>query len=111
MDDEEITWTELSKFSDGYISGVKDFIKNIVSRFAVGDEITCPCKKCKIDNWYRQDIIYDHLVYNGPSPLYVEWMCEVSRLGSEEDMNCEGGIGFGDTVGDMFTIPMECSYI
>ncbi|KAL6554597.1 hypothetical protein OROHE_007620 [Orobanche hederae] len=35
----ENTWIKLPKFSDGYISGVKDFIKNAVSRFSVGDEI------------------------------------------------------------------------
>ncbi|KAL6507175.1 hypothetical protein OROHE_022074 [Orobanche hederae] len=39
MDNEENTWIKLSKFSDGYISGVKAFIKNAVSRFAVDDEI------------------------------------------------------------------------
>jgi len=37
---------ELPKFIEGYISGVKRFIQNTFSRFAVGDEITCPCKKC-----------------------------------------------------------------
>ena len=66
MDDEENTWIKLPKFSDGYIRGVKAFIKNAVSRFAVGDEITCPCKKCKNDKWYRQHVVYDHLIYNGP---------------------------------------------
>ncbi|KAL6508942.1 Multidrug resistance-associated protein 5 [Orobanche hederae] len=100
MDNEENTWIKLPKFSDDYISGVKGFIKNAVSRFAVGDEITCPCKKCKNDKWYRQDVIYDHLIYNGPSPLYMEWMCEVSRHRSDEDMDCEAGIDFGDTLGE-----------
>ena len=64
MDDEGEMWTELPKFSEGYMSGVRDFIRNAFSRFSIGDEITCPCKNCKNYKWRRQDTIYDHLVYN-----------------------------------------------
>lgn len=39
-------WIELPKFSEGYIRGIRSFLQNAFSRYAVGDEITCPCKKC-----------------------------------------------------------------
>ncbi|XP_074347312.1 uncharacterized protein LOC141686157 [Apium graveolens] len=102
MDDDATTWITLPKFSEGYITGIRTFIKNASSRFSVGDEILCPCKKCKNDKWHGQDIVYNHLIYNGPSPFYMEWMCEVCQKGSDDVMDCEDGTVFGDKLGDMF---------
>ena len=102
MDNEKI-WIELPKFSEGYISGIRAFIQNGFSKFAVGDEMTCPCKNCKNSKWRHPDIIYDHLICNGPSPLYVKWICEVSHPNfgrSDEDIDCDAG-DFGDNLGEM----------
>ena len=103
MDDEGEMWTELPKFSEGYMSGVRDFIRNAFSRFSIGDEITCPCKNCKNYKWRRQDTIYDHLVYNGPCPMYAKWMFEISRqhLGMNEDMD-DTGTNVGDNLDELF---------
>ena len=109
MNDEEKIWVELPKFSEGYISGVKRFIQNTFSRFAVGDEIACPCKKCHNRKWHRQEVVYDHLIWNGPSELYVKWICEVSYLDPERsnnDMHCEAGINFWDNLDRM----LQCTY-
>ncbi|MDV3191819.1 MAG: hypothetical protein Q8841_02650, partial [Candidatus Phytoplasma australasiaticum] len=48
------------------------------------------------------DIVYNHLIYNGPSPLYMEWMCEVCQKGSDDVMDCEAGTVLGDKLGDIF---------
>lgn len=104
MANEENIWIGLPKFSEGYISGVKDFIRNAFSRFRVGDEITCPCKNCTNRKWRRQDVIYDHLIYNGPSPLHMKWIFDVSRSDvgmDDEHMDWEGGIDFGDNLREM----------
>ena len=96
-------WIKLPKFSEEYIRGIRAFLGNAFSRFAVGDEITCPCRNCNNQRWRREDVIYDHLIYNGPSPLYVKWICEVSNqcLGSDENMESDGGIDLGDNIADM----------
>lgn len=78
MNDKEAMWTGLPKFSEGYINGIQKFIRNAFFRFAVGDEVTCPCKKCHNRKWHREDIIYNHHIWNGPSELYVNWIYEVS---------------------------------
>ena len=108
MEGEENIWIELPKFSQGYISGIKYFIQNAFSIFAVGDEITCPCKNCKKRKWHRQDIIYDHLICSGPSPLYAKWICEVLRGTSDEDMDYEGGTDFGDNLDEMLHRIQNC---
>ncbi|XP_074374289.1 uncharacterized protein LOC141714684 [Apium graveolens] len=51
------------------------------------------------------DVIYDHLVCNGPSPLHADWICEVSqtKLGGTDDFeDCEMGIEFEDNLEAMF---------
>ena len=83
---------------------MKFFIRNTFSRFVVGDEITCPCKKCHNRKWHRQEVVYDHLIWNGPSELYVKWICEVSCLDpekSDNDMDREAGTNFGDNLDEM----------
>ncbi|XP_074351869.1 uncharacterized protein LOC141691017 [Apium graveolens] len=110
MDGEDNMWTELPKFSERYMSGVRDFIQNAFFRFTIGDEITCPCKFSKNNKWHPQDIIYDHLIYNGPWEFSAKWIFDISHehLETNEDMD-EVGTNLGDnldelmrrTVGDM----------
>lgn len=106
MDNEEnVLWINLPKYSEGYISGVEAFLQNAFPKFAVGDEITCPCKICKNGKWRRADLIYDHLICNGPSPLYVNWIYEVSlesyKNSHEDRMDYETFINFGDNLEEM----------
>ena len=109
MDDEENVWITLPKYSERYIRGIRAFLQNAFPKFSVGDEMTCPCKNCKNNKWHRQDLIYDHLIFNGPCPLYVKWICEVSHPkedkinhgSSAEFMDCEDTINFGDNLDDM----------
>lgn len=77
-------------------------------KFPVGDEMTCPYKNCKNNNWHHHDLIYDQLIYNGPCTWYVNWICEVisdnHRInhGRAEYMEFEGTSDFGDNSEDMF---------
>ncbi|XP_063936886.1 uncharacterized protein LOC108207459 isoform X1 [Daucus carota subsp. sativus] len=93
MDAEE-TWTDLPKYSEQYITGVKAFLLNAFPKFAVGDEMTCPCKKCKNIKWQSHDLIYDHLICNGPCPLYLNWILEVST--GKRRQNIEEGTEYMD---------------
>lgn len=104
MDDEETIWINLPKFSERYVSGVEAFIQNAFPKFSVGDEITCPCKNCNNRKWYRADVIYNHLICSGPSTLYANWVYEVSLRSdrdSEDLIDCETNINFGDTLDEM----------
>ena len=71
MEDKENIWINCPKYSEQYIRGIKTFLRNAFPEFAVGDEMTCPCKNCRNIKWHREDLIYDHLICNGPSPLYL----------------------------------------
>ncbi|KAK1348251.1 hypothetical protein POM88_054959 [Heracleum sosnowskyi] len=98
-------WIGLPRFSKEYVEGIKAFVENAFPLFSVGDEMKCPCKNCNDQNWHRQDVIYDHLICTGPSPLHVHWICEVSQKkaqGNSDFMESETGDGFGDKLEEMF---------
>ncbi|XP_074374561.1 uncharacterized protein LOC141714968 [Apium graveolens] len=103
--DEYYIWIGFPRSSPEYIRGIKAFLKNAFPIYKNGDQMKCPCKKCTERNWYCQDVIYDHLVCNGPSPLHADWICEVSqtKLGGTDDFeDCEMGIEFEDNLDVMF---------
>ena len=65
----------------------------------------CPCKKCAERNWYCENVIYDHLIFNGPSPLHAGWICEVSEtklIGVDDHMDCDTVMDFEDNLDVMF---------
>ena len=67
----EADWIGLPRYSEEYVSGIQAFMENMFPLFSVGEEMKCPCKKCNDQYWHRQDVIYDHLICRGPSPLHA----------------------------------------
>ncbi|XP_074349565.1 uncharacterized protein LOC141689234 [Apium graveolens] len=100
-------WIELPKFSEGYIRGIRSFLRNAFSRYFVGDEITCPCKNFDNHRWHCEDVIFDHLIYSGPSPLLVIWICEISNT-ENINMEFDEGVYFGDNLGEMLHRMHNC---
>ncbi|XP_074327690.1 uncharacterized protein LOC141665601 [Apium graveolens] len=99
MDVEGEKWVTLPKYSDRYRKGVEAFVNQAFSRYAIGNELKCPCKKCGNRFWSGAKAIHEHLVCNGPCPHSVEWIYEVStheidRVADEMDINI--GLGLGD---------------
>ncbi|XP_065865709.1 uncharacterized protein [Euphorbia lathyris] len=104
MGDEDKVWLNLPKYSEGYMNGVKAFIANVFSSFAVGNESRCPCKKCKNCQWHCKNAIYDHLICKGHSPMYTQWIYDVScpnLKGNNDELDCENDVGFGDDLDKM----------
>ncbi|XP_074342445.1 uncharacterized protein LOC141680006 [Apium graveolens] len=100
-------WIELPKFSEGYIRGIRSFLRNAFSRYSVGDEITCPYKNYDNHRWHREDVNFDHLIYSGPSPLLVNWICEISNT-ENVNMEFDEGVYFGDNLGEMLHRTHNC---
>ncbi|XP_074350584.1 uncharacterized protein LOC141689948 [Apium graveolens] len=102
MDVEGEKWIFLPKYSDKYRKGVEDFVTVAFSKYAVGKELTCPCKTCSNRFWSDAKGIREHLVCNGPCPHYLEWIYEVSTLrienmiGDMDEMDTDIGMGLGD---------------
>jgi len=98
-------WIGLPRSSAEYVRGIKAFLRNAFPIYKVGDEMKCPCKKCTERYWYCENVIYDHLIFNGPSQLHAGWICEVSqtKLTAADDlMDCETEMDFEDNLDVMF---------
>ena len=105
MDSEYYIWIGLPRSSAEYVRGVTAFLRNAFPIYKVGDEMKCPCKKCTERNWYCENVIYDHLIFNGPSPLHTGWICEVSQtklIGVDDHMDCATEMDFEDNLDVMF---------
>ena len=97
MDVEGSKWVTLPKYSDGYRKGVGDFITNAFRKYASGNELKCPCKKCGNRYWKNEKAIHEHLICNGPSVQSIEWIYEVSnfKIIEEDEMDTDIGVGLG----------------
>ena len=59
-------WTKLPRFSKEYANGVELFLDfAYVSERAQGNEILCPCSKCRNLYWATRNVVYDHLIAKG----------------------------------------------
>ena len=106
MDNEYYVWIELHRSCSEYVRGTKNILKNAFPVYKIGDEMKFPCKKCSKRYWCSEQIIYDHLVCNGPSQLHIEWICEVfkTKLGDTDDfMESEERMDFPDNLDAMFS--------
>ncbi|KAL6551372.1 hypothetical protein OROMI_021860 [Orobanche minor] len=105
MDDESIMWIALPRYTEEYIKGIKSFLENAFPIFSKGNEMQCPCKNCMNRKWHRHDVIYDHLICTGPSPIHVQWICDISSKKIRSSTNFkddETGMDFGDNLDAMF---------
>ncbi|XP_074377014.1 uncharacterized protein LOC141718530 [Apium graveolens] len=105
MEDDYSSWIGFPKSSKEYVRGIKAFMENSFPIHAKGEEMKCPCKVCVNRYWHTQTVIYDHLIYSGPSPLHMKWICEVSHTkvdGSTDFMDSGTGMDFEDNLGEMF---------
>ncbi|WVZ09313.1 hypothetical protein V8G54_013843, partial [Vigna mungo] len=67
-------WTKLPRFSKEYVSGIELFSDFAYSRGrARGNEILCPCSKCRNLYWARRNVVYDHLIGIGVLKGYNIW--------------------------------------
>ncbi|XP_074337755.1 uncharacterized protein LOC141674953 [Apium graveolens] len=73
-----MTWLSLPKHNEVYRNGATDFVRNAFDNFAIGNELRCPCKDCSNHFWFSRDNVYEHLVFSGPCPSFVNWIFEVS---------------------------------
>ncbi|KAJ1425774.1 Transposase-associated domain [Sesbania bispinosa] len=87
-------WTELPRFSPEYINGVESFLDFAYNKGRPqGDEILCPCAKCKNILWARRCVVYDHLISKGFLKGYDVWVNHGERISSrmviDDDMEDE----------------------
>ena len=102
----KMKWILRPKQSEEYCNGVKKFVLNALSSFAVGNEIQCPCKDCSNRFWYSMDDVYDHLVCKGPCSSLVDWVYEIStpkyrKKTDQMETDCDGGFGLGNDFDEM----------
>ena len=66
---------DLPRYSKEYIDGVEYFLDFAYSvGEPEGEEIQCPCTKCCNINWYRRNVVYDHLICYGFVEGYRTWI-------------------------------------
>ncbi|KAK6911558.1 Transposase-associated domain [Dillenia turbinata] len=66
------SWMNLPKRSLGYKKGVDDFMEYL-SNLGLGDEIRCPCFRCRNVLYSNPDSIKEHLLKNGIMREYTQW--------------------------------------
>ncbi|KAK1360225.1 hypothetical protein POM88_044699 [Heracleum sosnowskyi] len=104
MDDDYTSWIGFPKSSKEYVKGIEAFMKNAFPVNRKGEEMKCPCKVCVNRNWHLYKVLFYHLICNGPSPLHLKWIFEVSHTkveGSNAFMDCETRIGFEENLEGM----------
>jgi len=85
-------WTKLQRFSKEYANGVELFLDfAYVSGRAQGNEILCPCSKCRNLYWATRSVVYDHLIAKGFLKGYNTWVnhgesIQSLRAPSDDDM-------------------------
>lgn len=107
MSDKGKIWLYRPRYSKEYIKGVKDFVENAMTNYAVDDELKCPCSLCKSRQWWGRDDVYNHLICNGPHLLVAQWIYDVSNLkeeGNTDLMDWEENTGFGDNLDQMLDV-------
>ncbi|KAL4286637.1 hypothetical protein AHAS_Ahas19G0106100 [Arachis hypogaea] len=68
-------WMDLPRYSEEYINGVISFLEFAYSEGEPdGQQIQCPCKRCCNIEWYRRDVVFDHLVADGFVKGYRTWI-------------------------------------
>ncbi|XP_020960150.1 uncharacterized protein LOC110263331 [Arachis ipaensis] len=87
-------WMDLPRYSKEYINGVISFLEFAYSEGEPdGQQIQCPCKRCCNIEWYRRDVVFDHLVADGFVKGYRTWINHGERtipMVVDDDTDDEG---------------------
>ncbi|XP_057436928.1 uncharacterized protein LOC130729257 isoform X3 [Lotus japonicus] len=68
-------WTKHPRFSKEYINGVQSFLDFAYTKGRPqGDEILCPCTKCRNCCWTTRNVVADHLIAKGFLKGYDVWV-------------------------------------
>jgi len=58
-------WMSFPRASDEFKMSLSAFLDDMFSTDSVGNQICCPCKKCRRRFWHCREDIYDHLIVDG----------------------------------------------
>ena len=98
-------WRNLPWFTKEYSKGVGNFAKNAMVKYAVDDELKCPCSRCKSKHWWGPEDVYNHLIYKGPSLEIADWVYDVSNMnGGSSLVDSEANMEFDDDLEGMLNI-------
>ncbi|KAA0055996.1 CACTA en-spm transposon protein [Cucumis melo var. makuwa] len=85
-------WMKLrNKFSLEHRHGVTQFLEFAKFHVDVYGRLRCPCKRCLNLNWSSLEGVERHLLTNGISPYYTEWVYHGESLSSRGTENFEKG--------------------
>ncbi|XP_058766785.1 uncharacterized protein LOC131640406 [Vicia villosa] len=89
-------WTKFPWFSQEYINGVTRFLDFAFTNGSPhGDELLCPCAKCKNLYWKTRDVIKDHLIAKDFLKGYDVWL----HHGENLQRSMEIGVAMEDQEG------------
>jgi len=75
-------WMSLPKASDEFKMSLSAFLDDMLSTDSVGNQICCPCKKCRRRFWHYREDIYDHLIVDGVFKHFKQWFLQRQQSSS-----------------------------
>ncbi|XP_050218528.1 uncharacterized protein LOC126669179 [Mercurialis annua] len=101
------SWMALPHSSLEFSTGVEYFLDKAFERAAQGDEILCPCIKCKNRYWAIRSVVNGHLVYHGFVKGYTQWVFHGEGFTPEvpkvtEDISMDDGDDIENLLQDTF---------
>lgn len=88
----------LPRYCDEYQIALNAFLDEYFAKNVVGDQISC-CKKCKRRFYLRIEDVFDHLVAEVFVKGFAQWMFEMERLSSAENMSQKSDEPYDDIDG------------
>ncbi|CAI0424912.1 unnamed protein product [Linum tenue] len=67
------SWLSKARVSTAYRNGVESFLNFAFAKSAEGNEILCPCVKCKNMFWQTRNVVNEHLICHGFVKKYSIW--------------------------------------
>nr|GEY51662.1 hypothetical protein [Tanacetum cinerariifolium] len=68
------SWTSLGKHEKAFYTGLKKFVDDCKPLVDSAENITCPCKSCRIVLWVSIKHLLDHISKYGVDTSYKTWI-------------------------------------
>ncbi|XP_074266925.1 uncharacterized protein LOC141590217 [Silene latifolia] len=81
------SWMYLPRRLPEFENGVTEFLNASFSKAVHGNQIRCPCKRCKNRYWLKRHEVFDHLIGFGFVENYVVWIFHGEDELSNETIN------------------------